>query len=514
MLLRELLQVPELGLELVLGTEAQQARALRWVCTTDLVDPRRYLSGGELVVTGMHWRRTAGDSEQFVSHVAAAGAAVLAAGSAGAAAVLPSDLIEACRHHDLPLLWVPTEVAFAQITEHVVGAVSMTREAELKTSLARQRRLLGAFAEGAELAEIVRLLGRDTGLVCRVLTPSGRHVVVGDGPLSAADADRVTRTFLTADRLPAVTAGRGQVAYSVFPAGSALVHRPSTWFVVVEGAWAQWDPALVDSVGELAAIAALQRIRSSDSQRLARGIADDALAMLDRDRGGRPETLVRLRQAGVDPGAPLLVAVAAMVGRPDLGEVARSMLEDLAAHVGSPVVGLLADGRAAALLPATEAALPALRAGLARLAPGLGRNRFVVGVAAPITADALSGALREAGHASSLAEQRAGPVSLVAGEEVASHRALLALVPDELRRAFAGRIVGAVLDHDARTGAGLRETLEAFLANSGSWSRTAEQLHLHVNTVRYRIGRVQELSGRDLSSLEDRVDVFLALRSL
>jgi DNA-binding PucR family transcriptional regulator len=32
--------------------------------------------------------------------------------------------------------------------------------------------------------------------------------------------------------------------------------------------------------------------------------------------------------------------------------------------------------------------------------------------------------------------------------------------------------------------------------------------------VRYRIGRVEELTGRDLSSLEDRVDVFLALRSL
>jgi DNA-binding PucR family transcriptional regulator len=35
-----------------------------------------------------------------------------------------------------------------------------------------------------------------------------------------------------------------------------------------------------------------------------------------------------------------------------------------------------------------------------------------------------------------------------------------------------------------------------------------------VNTVRYRIGRVEELTGRDLSKLEDRVDVFLALRSL
>jgi len=71
-----------------------------------------------------------------------------------------------------------------------------------------------------------------------------------------------------------------------------------------------------------------------------------------------------------------------------------------------------------------------------------------------------------------------------------------------------------VLEYDARHGAGLQATLEAFLDCSGSWSRAADALHLHVNTVRYRIARVEELTGRDLSRLEDRVDVFLALRSV
>ena len=58
------------------------------------------------------------------------------------------------------------------------------------------------------------------------------------------------------------------------------------------------------------------------------------------------------------------------------------------------------------------------------------------------------------------------------------------------------------------------KTLEAFLDCSGSWSRSAQRLHLHVNTVRYRIGRVEELTGRNLAELADRVDVYLALRSL
>ncbi|MEV4126754.1 helix-turn-helix domain-containing protein [Nocardia sp. NPDC049707] len=59
--------------------------------------------------------------------------------------------------------------------------------------------------------------------------------------------------------------------------------------------------------------------------------------------------------------------------------------------------------------------------------------------------------------------------------------------------------------------AGLRATLAAFLDNNGSWTKTAEALYLHVNTVHYRIERVEKLTGRDLSSLADRVDVRAAL---
>jgi DNA-binding PucR family transcriptional regulator len=176
------------------------------------------------------------------------------------------------------------------------------------------------------------------------------------------------------------------------------------------------------------------------------------------------------------------------------------------------------DGTAVALLPAADAAGEptdaVVRRALGRLAPGLGTDQLVVGISRPSGTDALSGALREARHAHDVAALQPGRLNVVTGSEVVSHVALLAAVPDDVRRAFAARVLDPVLDYDARTGTGLRETLEAFLDCSGSWSRAAERLHLHVNTVRYRIGRVEELTGRDLSSLADRVDVFLALRSL
>ena len=131
MRLRDLLDKPELGLELMSGTDEQIDRSLRWVCTTDLLDPGRYLSGGELVISGLLWRREPEDSERFVANITAAGASALAVGTAGESNTVPGDLVEACRRHDLPLVWVAAEVAFAQITEQVVGAVTVGREAQL-----------------------------------------------------------------------------------------------------------------------------------------------------------------------------------------------------------------------------------------------------------------------------------------------------------------------------------------------------------------------------------------------
>jgi hypothetical protein len=516
MLLRELIAHPGLRLRLLHGDAAALERPVRWVYTTDLIDPARYLSGGELVISGLVWRRGPADSERFVAALAGASAAALAAGAAVFHGI-PDDVVDACRRHDVPLIAVPEEVSFSAVTELVVGSLSAARGDRLALTLGRQRQMLSAVASGLGLDELAAQVSAATGLVCRVLSATGRGIVAGPHPLSDPELDRIVAAFLTADRLPAVVrSGSGTRIgsdpggeHSVFPVGPASEQRPTAWFVAVEGAFPAWDTEAADAVGELVAIAALDRARRSEGLRVARDIADDAIALIADGAGNRPETAVRLRQAGLDPAAPLTVAVAGFVDRPDRVEIARSVLVDAASHVGPPVVGVH-DGLAVALLPGDAAAL---RTALERLAPGLGPDRLTVGMSRPSGPGAMAGALQEARHARDLAQHRPGPLHVVTGADVTSHVALLATVPDDVRRAFAARVLDPVLAYDARTGAGLRETLEAFLDCSGSWSRAAERLHLHVNTVRYRIGRVEELTGRDLGTFTDRVDVFLALRS-
>jgi DNA-binding PucR family transcriptional regulator len=100
----------------------------------------------------------------------------------------------------------------------------------------------------------------------------------------------------------------------------------------------------------------------------------------------------------------------------------------------------------------------------------------------------------------------------VAGPEPALHELLLASVPGPVLNSSRERLLGPLREYDVRHHAELLPTLTSFLACDGSWSACASLMYVHVNTVRYRISRIEALTGRDLSALPDRVDFFLAVR--
>lgn len=510
MLLSQLLDAPELGLRLLHSAGAALDRPIGRLVTTDLLEPGRYLNGGEVVLTGLVWRRQPPDSEVFVASMAGRGATTILAGKAQLGDV-PADLLNACRRHQVTLIEVPIEIAFADVTEYVAAAGSAETGARLSASLVRQRQLLSSIAAGRSLDELAARISAEIGHDCRVLTPTGRHVVPGPGELDADTLDAVTRRFLTADRTPAVAAV-GEASYSLFPVGSGLGNRLTAWVLVIDGDHAEWSRDHVEAVQELSAIAALDRARRDEGRRALRPLVADALALVE---SGAPhmEVAARLRQAGSHSERPMVVAVGELRDNGP-SEVALSLFEDVALTVGPAVVAPGRDGLLVGFLPWAPGQTEQLRRAFGRLAPGLQRARLAVGISGETSIDALAGALEEARFAQRAAGAGRAPVSVVTSDEVASHVLLLATLPDDVRRTYTHRVLGPVLEHDRKTHADLLETLREFLACSGSWSRTAESLHLHVNTVRYRIERVEQLTGRDLSRLEDRVDVFLALKSL
>lgn len=510
MLLRELLDSPGLGLRLRHAGAGALDRPVGRAVTTDLPEPGGYLSGSDLVFTELGWRRGPDDSERFVRSVAEGGVTTIVAGTAliGPA---PEDLLDACRRHGVALLEVPPDVAFVDVTDHVTSVQAAESGNRLTAGLVRQRELLALMAAGRSTEEICARVAREIGHDCRVLTPTGRPVVAGTGVLPAPALDAITRQFLTADLLPAVATVEGAV-YSVFPVGSGLGHRLTGWLLAVEGDHRTWPRELVDAVVDLGAIMALERTRRDERFEASLPITTDALALIE---SGAPhgEVAARLRQAGLDPAARLVAMV--VDAGPLPMDTAIMLVEEVALGLGPAVVAPDRDGLLVALLPETPDVVDRARTILGRLAPGLGRNvRLAVGMSGATGLAALAGGLEEARFAVRAARAGSTPVTVVSSHEVTSHVLLLATVPDDVRRAYATRVLGAVIDNDQRNRGDLVETLGVFLGCSCSWARAAELLHLHVNTVRYRIGRIEELTGRDLSRLEDRVDVFLALKSL
>lgn len=513
MLLRELLAAPALRLRLLVEPPGALDRELRRVWTTDLLRPSQYLSGGELVISGLVWHRSPGDSEIFVKALHDAGTAALAAGDALLGSV-PEDLVDACQRHQLALIEVPTEVSFADVTEHLVGAVSAERADRLSATLGRQRALLSAAASGSSLVQLAASVSRETGQPLRVLSTTGRSIVPGATALAPATLDAVTRAFLRAERLFVLAVGPKKTPYSLFTVGRGLEHRLTSWIVVAEGNWTEWPAEILESVWELAAIAALDRVRRDEGWHAVGHLAQEVLDLAES--GDNPVQMhQRMRQCGLDAALPVLALVAQHGDRDGRPDIAHALLVDVAANYGPPVVGRDRDGTAAALVPVVSPETASeVAAAFERIAPGLGRDQISVGMSAASPVEALSGALDQARYARAVAQRRGSGVRVVNAQRLASSVLMLATVPDAVRRTFTSRVLGAVLEHDKRTEADLLGTLQAFLDCSCSWSRAAELLHLHVNTVRYRIERVEDLTGRDLANIEDRVDMFLALKSL
>ncbi|WP_131761305.1 PucR family transcriptional regulator, partial [Actinomadura fibrosa] len=77
---------------------------------------------------------------------------------------------------------------------------------------------------------------------------------------------------------------------------------------------------------------------------------------------------------------------------------------------------------------------------------------------------------------------------------------------------FLAGTLGPVLDYDERRGTALVRTLEAYFGTGGSLSRTAERLHIHVNTVTQRLDRVARLLGDGWQAPERALELQLALR--
>ncbi|UZJ32633.1 helix-turn-helix domain-containing protein [Streptomyces endophytica] len=503
----DLLRVDSLDLTLLWGEGPLLDREVRGVTATDLEDPARFLQPGELALSGLVWW-TPGDErakvDRFVSALDAAGATALLAGEETHGKV-PDVLVDSCRAHGIVLVAVPAHTTFRAITEAVYlrqwGELSRrpTDHYALPENVRDELAALLA-ADAAPDVLLDRAFAHLGGPPCYLLSATGRVIARTPAapPLTARQAVKALEA-----------AGTGPTVRIDGDAGPY-----DTWYLHVGGR-ADAPPR---AVHEIAEVVDGYRRRAAPRQAAARRAADVLVALLasaDARAADGAALEAALQACGLPASGPYRVVLAALGGA-ESGHAVSALTEALWHSPGERfAAGRLPGGEAVAVVHAASDAEDSTP--LAEVWPALTACRpqapLHAGASAPAAAPGdLNSAFQQARYALASARAAAPDGARVTGvEDLGTLAELLAGVPTEVRAAFSSQVLGPLARAGTTSHRMLLETLEVFLAQHGSWARTAEALHLHVNTVHYRIQRIETLTGRDLSRLDHKLDLHAAL---
>jgi PucR family transcriptional regulator, purine catabolism regulatory protein len=97
-------------------------------------------------------------------------------------------------------------------------------------------------------------------------------------------------------------------------------------------------------------------------------------------------------------------------------------------------------------------------------------------------------------------------------EDLGAFQLLLSLQDDDALSSYCRSVLGPIEEAEGDYGGELVRSLDVFIEHNGHWEKAAAALFCHRHTLRYRIRRVEQLTGRDFSSARDRIEFWLALR--
>jgi PucR family transcriptional regulator, purine catabolism regulatory protein len=295
---------------------------------------------------------------------------------------------------------------------------------------------------------------------------------------------------------------------------------PRAWLVAAKdgGGLSEFDRLTLHQAVTIVALELLrQRVAEDTERRLAGDILDE---IVSGELAG-PELGRRLEPFGLGDGA------AALVLAPDRPALAACEAALAAAVRDETAAGLVASAGqlTCALLPAGEEdEVFALANRLhARVEEELG-GPLLAGVGRPVSAGDARRSYHEArcafearrlGGAAADGDgsaNGAGPPPVATYRDLGSFQLLLSLQDNDALRLFCDSILGPIENGEGHYGGELMRSLEAFIEENGQWERAAKRLYCHRHTLRYRIRKVEELTGRDLASARDRIEFWLALR--
>ena len=486
---RELAAVPQFRMRIVAG-ESGVDEAVSWAHVVDHASPWDWLEPGDLVLTtGGIVPKDAGQQEHFIERLAKAGLSGLVLGEE-LTPQLSERLTSAADRLGFPVLASHPETSWVEISRLVVRA----NQAGEGRTLSMIMRIHDAVRIGLQSArsssDFLHTLGAVIGCRLWLVEQEGWEPVFPD----TQPPDDVWRTELaqsvkdrrgTVTRFASLKSGERECLVVPVP-----IERPV--FLVAEG-WRDNPPRLTLLTHAAAACAmeiALVDARFDEEWRTGWSLLSQALqGQLD------PAALTAALEArGLEPPF-LCIAIDTSSETADrmdrFWRVRR--IPHIATRLGPALIVLHADEQRAEEIRKLSS-IATLRAGISE--PFVGMT-------------ALADASRQARWAlETIAAGETGVAMFAAGGSSFAPRTLL-----EAER-IVERILGTLLRYDEESDSEMVKTLQTYLECDRSPKRAAELLFVHTQTVHYRLQRIQQLTGRCLSSTADISGFWLAMQAL
>lgn len=540
---RELVRDLDVG---VLAGEPNLDAPVRWVHISELADPTPWLSGGELLLTTGLSLVTPDEQRAYVARLADHGLAGLGFGVGFGHEKVPDALVEAAVERDFPLVGIPYDTPFIAVTEKAFARLVNEQYALLQRSIAVQERLqrivLSERGLDAIAAALATLIGGTTVVFDGRGEPQALHAFRRELPedaLSAVGAELRERARRTEARgfVPSHPELAPR-ALALPVAGAETTGLPQAWLVAVKdsGGLSEFDRVVLHQAVTVVALELLRRhVAASTERRLAGDVLSElvngTVAGSDLARrlepfglGGRVTALVLAppaRQAGKGGGTEAFEAALAGALR---DEAVSGLVATANNHVCALLPGFLDEElfelsqRVLDRVVAKMGAAPAAGAGRA-VAAGDARRAYHEARCAleartlgrPVGAEANSnGHHGSNGHGAG--SRGSSKPTIATYRDLGSFQLLLSLQDSDALRLFCESLLGPIETGEGHYGGELMRSLEAFIECNGQWEAAARRLYCHRHTLRYRIRKIEELTGRDLASARDRIEFWLALR--